>query len=134
MSNPGNPTPQRSLIARIWTFATTPTSRFSLATLLIVGGIGGILFWGGFNWAMEVANTETFCISCHEMRDNVYKELQQTIHYKNRSVFAPLVPTVMSRTNGFTRSGERSRPPTNFFIKFWAPLIRRKNSNSTALS
>ncbi|MGC1319334.1 MAG: NapC/NirT family cytochrome c, partial [Pseudolabrys sp.] len=79
MSNPGNPIPQRSLIARIWTFATTPTSRFSLATLLIVGGIGGILFWGGFIWAMEVANTETFCISCHEMRDNVYKELQQTI-------------------------------------------------------
>ena len=85
MSNPGNPTPQRSLIARIWTFATTPTSRFSLATLLIAGGIGGILFWGGFNWAMEVANTEQFCISCHEMRDNVYKELQQTIHFKNRS-------------------------------------------------
>ncbi|MGB9657402.1 MAG: NapC/NirT family cytochrome c, partial [Pseudolabrys sp.] len=72
-------------MARIWTFATTPTSRFSLATLLIVGGIGGLLFWGGFNWAMEVANTESFCISCHEMRDNAYKELQQTIHYKNRS-------------------------------------------------
>jgi len=32
-----------------------------------------------------VANTEQFCISCHEMRDNVYKELQQTIHFKNRS-------------------------------------------------
>jgi len=53
--------------------------------LLIAGGIGGVLFWGGFNWAMEVANTEQFCISCHEMRDNVYKELQQTIHFKNRS-------------------------------------------------
>ncbi|MGC1974407.1 MAG: NapC/NirT family cytochrome c, partial [Pseudolabrys sp.] len=39
----------------------------------------------GFNWAMEVANTEQFCVSCHEMRDNVYNELQQTIHFKNRS-------------------------------------------------
>ena len=84
MSDPNNP-PRRSLIVRIWTFLWRPSSRFSLATLLIAGGIGGVLFWGGFNWAMELANTEAFCISCHEMRDNVYKELQQTIHFKNRS-------------------------------------------------
>ena len=25
----------------------------------------------------------TFFISCHEMRDNVYQEYKQTIHYKN---------------------------------------------------
>ena len=72
-------------IRRLWTFLWRPSARFSLATLLIVGGIGGIVFWGGFNWAMEVANTETFCISCHEMKDNPYKELQTTIHFKNRS-------------------------------------------------
>ncbi len=70
---------------RIWTFLTRPSSRFSLATLLIVGGIGGVLFWGGFNWGLELTNTEAFCISCHEMRDNPYKELQETIHFKNRS-------------------------------------------------
>lgn len=85
MSDPNNPEPRKGLIARIWTFLWRPSSRFSLATLLIVGGIGGVLFWGGFNWAMELANTEAFCISCHEMRDNPYKELQQTIHYKSRS-------------------------------------------------
>jgi len=45
----------------------------------------GIIFWGGFNTSMEVTNTETFCISCHEMRDNVYKEYKQTVHYKNRT-------------------------------------------------
>lgn len=85
MSDPNSPAPRRSLIARIWTFLTRPSSRFSLATLLIVGGIGGVLFWGGFNWALELTNTETFCTSCHEMRDNPYKELQDTIHFKNRS-------------------------------------------------
>jgi cytochrome c-type protein NapC len=53
--------------------------------LLIVGGIGGVIFWGGFNWGLELTNTEAFCISCHEMRDNPYKELQETIHFKNRS-------------------------------------------------
>ena len=28
----------------------------------------GVIFWGGFNWALEATNTEEFCISCHEMR------------------------------------------------------------------
>jgi cytochrome c-type protein NapC len=93
LSNPANPTPQkRNLVARIWTFATSPTQRFSLATLLIAGGIGGLLFWGGLNWTMEIMNTESFCISCHEMRDNPYKELQQTIHFKNRSGVRPGCP------------------------------------------
>ena len=33
---------------------------------------------------MELTNTEAFCISCHEMRDNPYKE-KGPIHFKNRS-------------------------------------------------
>jgi nitrate/TMAO reductase-like tetraheme cytochrome c subunit len=85
MSAPGSPESPKGLILRIWTFLTRPSARFSLATLLIVGGIGGVLFWGGFNWALELTNTEAFCTSCHEMRDNPYKELQETIHFKNRS-------------------------------------------------
>ena len=45
----------------------------------------GIIFWGGFNWAMEKTNTLEFCTSCHEMRDNVYQEYKPTIHYSNRT-------------------------------------------------
>jgi len=85
MSESSEPTPQMGWIKRVWKFLWRPSSRFSFATLLIAGGIGGVLFWGGFNWAMELTNTEAFCISCHEMRDTVYKELQQTVHFKNRS-------------------------------------------------
>jgi len=51
----------------------------------IVFFIIGIMFWGGFNTAMEATNQETFCISCHEMEDNVYAEYKKTIHYANRS-------------------------------------------------
>jgi len=47
--------------------------------------IAGIIFWGGFNTAMEATNTLGFCISCHEMKDNVYKEYKHTIHYQNRT-------------------------------------------------
>jgi len=53
--------------------------------ILVVGMVVGIIFWGGFNTAMEATNTMTFCISCHEMRDNVYQEYKETIHYKNAS-------------------------------------------------
>ncbi|MFN3938653.1 MAG: NapC/NirT family cytochrome c, partial [Gemmobacter sp.] len=45
----------------------------------------GIIFWGGFNTVVEATNTMPFCISCHEMRDNVYEEYRHTIHYKNRT-------------------------------------------------
>ncbi len=41
--------------------------------------------WGGFNWSLELANTEQFCISCHEMRSYIYKEYKETIHFNNRA-------------------------------------------------
>jgi cytochrome c-type protein NapC len=62
-----------------------PRTAKKALTLLLIGVVVGIIFWGGFNTAMEATNTETFCISCHEMQDNVYKELQDTIHYTNRT-------------------------------------------------
>jgi len=43
----------------------------------------GILFWASFNTTIELTNTESFCISCHEMKDNVYEEYKDTIHYRN---------------------------------------------------
>ena len=45
----------------------------------------GVIFWGGFNTGMEATNTLDFCISCHEMKNNVYKEYKDTIHFTNRS-------------------------------------------------
>ncbi|MBS4016994.1 MAG: NapC/NirT family cytochrome c [Dechloromonas sp.] len=57
-----------------------------IGVVTVLGLFGaGIIFWGGFNTAMEYTNTEKFCISCHEMKDNVYAEYQNTIHYSNRS-------------------------------------------------
>jgi cytochrome c-type protein NapC len=65
-------------------FLRRPSARYSLASLLVVGFIGGIAFWGAFNTALEATNRLDFCISCHEMRDTVYQEYKETIHYKNR--------------------------------------------------
>jgi cytochrome c-type protein NapC len=68
-----------------WARLRSPTAKYSILTLLGGGFVAGILFWGGFNTGMEATNTMTFCISCHEMRDNVYQEYKQTIHYTNRT-------------------------------------------------
>ncbi|MCK5923026.1 NapC/NirT family cytochrome c [Dechloromonas sp. ARDL1] len=62
-----------------------PSTKYSLLGLLSVGFIAGIFFWGGFNTVMEATNTLEFCISCHEMRDNVYQEYKETIHFSNRT-------------------------------------------------
>ena len=74
-----------ALLKRYWTVVRRPSAYFSLGFLTVGGFIAGIVFWGGFNTALEATNTETFCIGCHEMRDNVYVELQTTIHFNNRS-------------------------------------------------
>ncbi|GAB4346156.1 MAG: hypothetical protein Kow006_04260 [Gammaproteobacteria bacterium] len=51
----------------------------------IIFMVAGVIFWGGFNTALEVTNTMEFCISCHEMEDTVYQEYKKTVHYSNRS-------------------------------------------------
>lgn len=70
---------------RLWNWIWRPSKRIGLGVLLFVGGIGGVLFWGGFNWAMEETNTMEFCISCHEMESTVYQEYKETVHYQNAS-------------------------------------------------
>ena len=69
-----------------WSRLRRPSRRFGLLTLLVLGFGAGIVFWGGFNTVVEATNTEAFCIGCHEMRNNVYKEYSNnTIHYTNRT-------------------------------------------------
>ncbi|WP_057830517.1 cytochrome c3 family protein [Colwellia sp. TT2012] len=75
----------KSLLLIGWRTLTKPSGYYSLGALVIGGFIAGIIFWGGFNTALEVTNTEAFCISCHEMENNVYEELKTTIHFTNRS-------------------------------------------------
>ncbi len=74
-------TDKRGWLKQIWErISSLPT-----LALLVIGGLGGIIFWGGFNTAMELTNTTEFCISCHEMEDNVYQEYKETVHFKNTS-------------------------------------------------
>ena len=68
-----------------WRTLRLPSRHYSLGFLTVAGFLAGVIFWGGFNTALEATNTEAFCTSCHEMQDNVFEELKTTIHYSNRS-------------------------------------------------
>jgi len=72
-------------VGHLWNFLARPATRYPLGAVLLFGMAFGIMFWGGFNWAMELTNTEQFCISCHEMEDNVYQESKEKVHYSNKS-------------------------------------------------
>ncbi|MDR3213499.1 MAG: NapC/NirT family cytochrome c [Azoarcus sp.] len=66
----------------------TPTKsgrRRLVSVSVLVAFVLGIAFLAIFNTALNWTNSEDFCLFCHEMKDNVYREYQTTIHYTNRS-------------------------------------------------
>ena len=75
----------RDWLPRYWRTLVSPSTCYSLGFLTLGGFVCGVIFWGGFNTVLEATNTEAFCVGCHEMRENVFVELQPTIHYTNRS-------------------------------------------------
>jgi len=73
------------VLKKTWNWFWTPSRRYAWGGIFVVGGVAGIIFWGGFNTVMEATNTLPFCISCHEMQDNVAAEYRSTVHFQNRS-------------------------------------------------
>ena len=72
-------------IMNIWRTLTKPAKFLTLGTISLSAFLMGVIFWGGFNTALEMTNTEEFCISCHSMESMPYQELQQTVHWSNHS-------------------------------------------------
>lgn len=85
MTQEQNEAGKDGLLVRMWRSIRRPSLRYSLGTLMAVGIVVGVVGWGGFNWALEITNTETFCISCHEMKQNLYREYRDSVHYFNRT-------------------------------------------------
>jgi nitrate/TMAO reductase-like tetraheme cytochrome c subunit len=71
-------------LRRLWRWAWAPSPRWGLLTLLLVGGLGGVVFWGGFNTFMEYTNRLEFCVSCHSM-SKPYEEYKGSVHFSNAS-------------------------------------------------
>jgi cytochrome c-type protein NapC len=84
----------RAALTRAWSWlkankwyqtAVSPPVTLPLAFLTLGGFVAGVGFWGAFNTALEATNTQQFCVSCHEMRSNVFEEIKGSIHDMNRS-------------------------------------------------
>ena len=75
----------KALAIWFWGLVSRPSAYLPLGFLTLGGFVCGVFFWGAFNTALELTNTERFCIGCHEMHDNAYQELQRTVHFSNRS-------------------------------------------------
>jgi cytochrome c-type protein NapC len=80
-----------SFIERLKAFFLRPSS-LSATALVAIGMVSGLMFWGAFNTGMEASNSLVFCTSCHEMRDTVFQEYKETIHYRNRSGVRAICP------------------------------------------
>lgn len=74
---------------KLWQALWHPSRRHWFFLWMPIGGVIlffiGIIFLGGFNAVLKYTSTEAFCISCHEMRDNVYAEYRKSSHYSNGS-------------------------------------------------
>lgn len=68
-----------------WARLKRPSTHYSVLALVGAGFLGGVAVLGGFLGELQATATESFCISCHEMRDNVYMEYQNTPHFNSKS-------------------------------------------------
>lgn len=55
-----------------------------MAGIGVLGALLGAVFLAGLNATISATSTTEFCLTCHEM-EIVYREYQDTIHYKNPS-------------------------------------------------
>jgi len=83
----------------------------SIVMIVVVFTLG-ILFWSGFNAAMDWTNTEDFCLTCHEMQVN-FDEYEGSLHDKNRVGIVITCPDC--------------HVPREFRPKLWAKLIASKD-------
>lgn len=61
-----------------------PSARWSIAAIAGLGLVMGVLMSVSFELGLSATSTESFCISCHEMRENPYRTLTKTSHFNNR--------------------------------------------------
>jgi len=78
-------TPRRGVLSRLWSSLSTPSARWSVLALVIIGaliGAGGVI---GTQVMVAVTGTNEFCGgACHSMQW-VAQEYKQSSHYKNRT-------------------------------------------------
>ena len=112
-----------------------PSAYFSLGFLTVGGFIAGIVFWGGFNTALKLTNTErsasaaTRCATTCTSGAAADHPLHQPL-----AACAPSVPTATCRTTGPTRSRARCRRRRKCGARSSARSARARSSTTSGSS
>ena len=117
-------------IVELWEVLRRPSSVFGLARWCSPASSPAWVFWGAFNTALELTNTEKFCTGCHEI-DNVFAELKSTIHFINRSGVRATCPIATSRTSG-PQIARKMQASKEVWGTFSAASTPGKNSSTIA--
>lgn len=123
----------KSFLLALWRAFRSPSKHFSLGFLSLGGFLAGIVFWGGFNTALEATNTETFCIGCHEMEDNVYEELKSTIHYTNHSGVRATCPDCHVPHDWTAKIARKMQASKEVYGKIFGTIDTREKFNEKRL-
>ena len=76
---------QGGLVGRTWRRLRSPSARYSVIALLVIGGLAGFMATAGTQVMVAVTGTDKFCgAACHSMQW-VAKEHQASIHASNAS-------------------------------------------------
>ena len=78
-----------SFLRRWWAWWRSPSAKWALGTLLVLGTVVGVAVGAAFNTIMGSTNTLDFCTSCHEMREFVFAEYKESVHYTSPSGVRP---------------------------------------------
>jgi len=77
---------QPGIIRRFFRWLFSPSARWSVFALLLVGGLAGAVSVIGTQVAVAVTGTDEFCgNACHSHAKFVYPEHKESIHYSNRT-------------------------------------------------
>ena len=70
---------------KLWHFLRTPSRRWSVLALVLAGVAVTLAGSVGLHYGFEKTSSLEFCISCHTMKDTVYQEYKESVHYQNAS-------------------------------------------------
>ncbi len=115
-----------NFLVGLWRLFNRPSARYTLGAILGGGFVLGILFWGGFHWVVEMTNTEAFCITCHEMEQNVFREYKRTIHYSNRTGVRATCPDCHVPQTWIHKMARKVRATNELFHHFLGTIATRE--------
>lgn len=78
--------PRPGLIRRLFNWLLSPSARWSVLVLLLVGGMAGAVSVIGTQVAVALTGTDEFCgNACHSHAKFVFPEHKTSLHYANRT-------------------------------------------------